>query len=115
MSLVGTWSACCEPIATAPPVTNVAVVATARTTRRASMSLGSTPGRGFLALVSAELRQDFLGQESDPAGLVGAHLRDVDLVEAGIDVLLDGLNRTLRVGPAWHGLGDLLGRVDLGE
>ena len=59
--------------------------------------------------MSAQPRQDVVDEETDATLLVRAHLRDVDLVEAGIDVLLYRLRGAFRVGAAWNRLRDLLG------
>src|SRR5438309_3781916 len=60
--------------------------------------------------------QDFLFVEPDHAFLVRTHLRDVDLVEAGFDVLPYGRDVLLGVRPAGHlrrdhVLGDELARL----
>jgi hypothetical protein len=44
--------------------------------------------------------QDLPLVEAEEALLIGADLRHVDLLVAGIDVLLDRLEVALRVGPA---------------
>lgn len=53
--------------------------------------------------------QNLLGQEPEPTGLIRPHLRDVDLVETGVEVLLNPLRDRLGVRPAWDLVGNLLG------
>src|SRR3954447_13662696 len=73
------------------------------------VSLKST--REMYAVASAQLRQDFRFVEADHAFLVRTHLRDVDLVEAGVDVFLERGDVLGWVGAA----GDLLGHHLLGD
>jgi hypothetical protein len=53
-------------------------------------------------------RKDFLLVEPHESLLVQADLVDVYVVVAGLDVLLDGVDVSLRVGPADHGLGHIV-------
>src|ERR671920_37509 len=65
-------------------------------------------------LLTAPFQQRFAqlpGVELEEAGLVLADLADVDLVEAGVEVLPEALQMPLRVGPA----GDRLGHLVLGD
>ena len=53
-------------------------------------------------------RENLLGEEVDAAGLIRTDLRDVDLVEAGVDVLSEHRGGSFRIRPARHLLCSLL-------
>ena len=76
--------------------------------RRAVAGAAASACTGARGACAREVRQDLARVEVDEAVVVGADLADVDLVEAGVDDLLDRGDVLVGIGAAGERVGDLL-------